>query len=125
MVSFFPPLTCYNTLMLCVDGGVSVVAKVNGMVVCESKATYGGADATAGGMGGHMRTVADPGPHEGGGGWETISEMSQCYGPIEVKKSDLYELEANYDTVLHPTRHQVGGGEAEMMALGVAFMAVK
>lgn len=105
---------------------MSVVAKVNGKPVCESKAVYGGPDATSGGgMEGHMRSITDPGPHESGGKWETISEMSQCYGPIEVKKGDTYELEANYDTVLHPTRHQPKGGEAEMMALGVAFMAVR
>jgi hypothetical protein len=25
--------------------------------------------------------------------WETISEMSQCYGPIRVNKSDKLEVE--------------------------------
>jgi len=102
-----------------------VVAKVNGKQVCESKAVYGGADATlGGGMGGHMRSISDGGPHESNGKWETISEMSQCYGPIQIKKGDTFELEAFYDTVLHPVRHQSNGGEAEMMALGVTFMAV-
>lgn len=75
-------------------------------------------------MGSHERSVADPGPH-GDALFETIVEMSQCYGPIEVKKGDTYLLEAKYDTVKHPVRHQPKGGEAEMMALGVAFMALR
>lgn len=71
-----------------------------------------------------MRSVADPGPHDDGN-LENVLDMSQCYGPIEVKKGDTYLLEANYDSVKHPVRHQPNAGEAEMMALGVTFSALK
>jgi hypothetical protein len=89
------------------DGGNSVVAKVNGKQVCESKAVYGGAGATMGGgmggMGGHSHgrftnRALDPAP----GLWETIGEMTQCYGPIKVFKGDTIEMEASYDMNKHP-----------------------
>jgi hypothetical protein len=89
------------------DGGDSVVAKVNGKQVCESKAVYGGAGATMGGgmsgMGGHSHakyteSKLDPTP----GQWETIGEMTQCYGPIKVSKGDTIEMEASYDMNKHP-----------------------
>jgi hypothetical protein len=79
------------------DGGESLVAKVNGKVVCESKAIYG-ASGSAGGMGGMRRR---DGPHSSGG-WKTISEMSQCYGPIKISKGSTFELEAKYDLIKHP-----------------------
>lgn len=102
---------------------------MNDQPVCESKAKYGPAPAFSegiGAMGSHSRAVADAadGP-TGGAGFETIVEMSQCFGPIELKKGDRYHLEARYDTIKHPVRHQPGGGEAEMMALGVTFLALK
>ncbi|KAE9980993.1 hypothetical protein EG328_011894 [Venturia inaequalis] len=108
------------------DGGDTLSVTINNQTVCESKAKYGPAAALSGigAMGSHERNVADPGPH-GDALFETIVEMSQCYGPIEVKKGDTYLLEAKYDTVKHPVRHQPKGGEAEMMALGVAFMALR
>jgi hypothetical protein len=89
------------------DGGNSVVAKVNGKQVCESKAIYGGAGATMsagmGGMSGHSHgryTISDRDPVPGK--WETIGEMTQCYGPIKVSKGDTIEMEANYDMNKHP-----------------------
>jgi hypothetical protein len=89
------------------DGGNSVIAKVNGKPVCESKAVYGGTGATmGGGMGGagghphgrYTESELDPTP----GVWETIGEMTQCYGPIKVSKGDTIEMEATYDMNKHP-----------------------
>jgi hypothetical protein len=65
------------------DGGENVIVKINGKPVCESKAVYGGKDATS-------------------DGWATIGEMTPCYGPISVKKGDLMTLESNYDLEKHP-----------------------
>jgi hypothetical protein len=70
-----------NNLFL--DGGVNLVAKVNGKVVCDSKAIYGGISMNSGDQG-------------------TISAMEYCFGPIKVTKGDTMSLEAHYDLNLHP-----------------------
>jgi hypothetical protein len=43
-----------------VDGGINVVAKINGKHVCESKAVYGGSDATRSGQSGGTWEVRMP-----------------------------------------------------------------
>ena len=42
------------------------------------------------------------GKHDGSGTWETISEMTQCYGPIKISKGSTFELEAKYHLVKRP-----------------------
>jgi hypothetical protein len=69
------------------DGGVGVAAYVNGKMVCNSEAVYG----LEGG-----RTVVD------GKEWKTISKMSECIEPFELKKGDIIKLEASYDNIAHP-----------------------
>jgi hypothetical protein len=65
------------------DGGVNILLKVNGNVVCESKAIYGGKDAEL-------------------GGWATVSSMTTCEKLLSVKKRDILTIEAYYDMVTHP-----------------------
>jgi hypothetical protein len=69
------------------DGGVGVTAFVNGKPICTSSATYG----LAGGS-----TLVD------GKEWKTISKMSECVDPIQLKKGDKIRMEAAYDNVAHP-----------------------
>ena len=69
------------------DGGVGVAAFVNGKMVCNSEATYG----LEGG-----KAVVD------GKEWKTISKMSECLEPFEMKKGDKVTLEASYDNIAHP-----------------------
>ncbi|TLD35783.1 uncharacterized protein E2P81_ATG02086 [Venturia nashicola] len=105
------------------DGGDTMAVKINDKTVCTSEAKYGFAAAFSGTGGMKKRVVADPGPH-GDATSQTILEMSQCFN-IPLKKGDTYALEAVYDTKKHPTRKMHDGGEGEMMALGVAFIALK
>jgi hypothetical protein len=70
------------------DGGVRVELTLNGKVVCDSHAQYGG----DGGEG-----VAPDGRP-----WQTIRQMSQCTDPIPVKKGDILGLKSYYNTKLHP-----------------------
>jgi hypothetical protein len=71
------------------DGGVNIVLRINGKEVCNSKAVYGGPD--------HTTKTAD------GRLWETIRETSSCLEPVKVQKGDQLDLQANYDTELHPS----------------------
>ena len=74
--------------MVDVDGGTAVQMQINGKLVCSSNATYGGEGHT---------TVVD------GKEWATITKMSECMDPIEVKRGDKVKIVAAYDTVAHPT----------------------
>jgi hypothetical protein len=76
------PLT--NTLT---DGGTYVSMRINNNVVCTSNATYGGAGSS---------TIIN------GKEWQTITKMSECAGPIPVKKGDQVLISAGYDTEKHP-----------------------
>jgi hypothetical protein len=69
------------------DGGDGVTAFVNDKKVCASQATYGSSSAVA---------VVD------GKEWKTISKMSDCTEPLELKKGDKIRLEAYYDNIAHP-----------------------
>jgi hypothetical protein len=51
-----------------------------------------------GGMKGHG-THADGSDSK----WETISEMSQCYGPIRVSKNDKLEVEGEIISTIEST----------------------
>jgi hypothetical protein len=63
--------------------------QINGKEVCRSEAEYGGEDAT----------LAIAGQSEE---WKTIRHMTECEGPIPVKKGDKITLEARYDMEEHP-----------------------
>ena len=69
------------------DGGDAVTAYVNGKEVCKSKASYGSPSAQR---------------KENGKVWTTISKISDCLEPFELKKGDVVRLEATYDNVAHP-----------------------
>jgi hypothetical protein len=84
------------------DGGVGIDLMLNGKVVCQSRASYGGSEATL---------VKD------GKKWETLSSMSECGNAIPVKKGDIVRLDASFDTQQHPSRVTAGGEEAEGMGL--------
>jgi hypothetical protein len=86
---------------------------VNGKLVCESKATYGAASASGGGMSsGGMSSGAPVENHSHGGGmvrrdapkeeWQGIVAMSRCNQPIPVKKGDAITVTSLYDLELHP-----------------------
>lgn len=60
-----------------------MTATLNGKIICESGAIYGGVSTNAGDKG-------------------TIAAMQYCSKPIKVKKGDIMTLEANYDLDLHP-----------------------
>jgi hypothetical protein len=70
------------------DGGVNIVLKINDKVMCDSRALYGGD--------GFVTTTSD------GKVWETIRETTKCVDPIPVRKGDRMDMQANYDTDLHP-----------------------
>jgi hypothetical protein len=75
-------------LLTRVDGGVSIVAKLNGQVLCTSEATYG---------------IDDTIKKANGESWATIRQMSVCSkSPVKLKKGDTIAVEANYDFDLHP-----------------------
>jgi hypothetical protein len=70
-----------------VDGGVSILAKLNGQEICKSEAMYG----------------TNAVKNLDGESWLTIQSMSVCgQEPIKLKKGDTVSIEANYDFELHP-----------------------
>ncbi|KAE9966638.1 hypothetical protein BLS_006886 [Venturia inaequalis] len=87
------------------DGGDVIIMTINGNVVCESKARYGGGSQVLKG--------------EDGKAWETLSSMGECNEPMKLKKGDQVVVEARYDFEAHPARkHAVeDGGMAEVMGL--------
>jgi Stress up-regulated Nod 19 len=66
------------------DGGDDVKLFINGKIICDSVAKYGGASKTS-------------------GDWETIGSMSTCPRAIKVKKGDILTLKAFYDLEKHPS----------------------
>jgi hypothetical protein len=70
------------------DGGVNVVLTLNGKVICESRAIYGGSGSESVGPDGKP--------------WQTIREMTQCTNAIPVKKGDVIRMLSVYNTNLHP-----------------------
>jgi hypothetical protein len=69
------------------DGGINLIVRLNGKLVCDSEAMYTGGNSTA-----------DSGQPK----WETISEMTKCREPVQVKKGDNFTLEAKYDFIKRP-----------------------
>jgi hypothetical protein len=71
------------------DGGENMVLKLNGAIICDSRAEYR-AESVAG-HGGSERGM------EG-----MISNMKMCLKSVDVKKGDKLSMEANYDMKKHP-----------------------
>jgi hypothetical protein len=67
------------------DGGVSVETIVNGKPVCESKAVYG------------TKLKMDNGKE-----WTTISKMTDCQEPFDVKNGDMITMKVSFDEINHP-----------------------
>jgi hypothetical protein len=95
--------TIYNAQAHLHDGGVDVKLLVNGKLVCNSQAHYGGDKGTT---------------SVGGEKWETIQSYDRC-GAIDVSKGDSIVIESTYDLGKHRLRpgavdHSMG---AEAMAM--------
>jgi hypothetical protein len=67
------------------DGGSSIQILVNDKWACTSNAIYGTKMKSADGK-----------------EWTTISQMTECAQPIEVKKGDQIKLVATFDEIAHP-----------------------
>ena|ERR1700744_4582124 len=78
------------------DGGTTLDVLVNNKMVCSSRAVYG------------TKLKID------GKEWTTLSEMTDCTTPFEVKRGDQLRLVVNYDEISHPKR-QSQDFEAEEM----------
>ncbi|KAF2429085.1 hypothetical protein EJ08DRAFT_680230 [Tothia fuscella] len=89
------------------DGGTSVSLYVNNQLKCTSTAVYGG-------EGGKL-TIE-------GKSWETISKMTECSEPIEVKAGDTIKVEGTYDTKAHPLRESQGEEQEAMAIMSTMFV---
>ena len=82
---------------------------INNKLACASKAGYGGD--------GSVTKV-------NGKDYAAISSMSNCAGPIPVKKGDVMQLVVQYDLLKHPLRESASGHHASgvmgMMAMTFA-----
>lgn len=72
------------------DGGVQIDMQINKKHVCTSVAGYGGEGSENGGV-------------------KTISSMSHCEKPIEVKKGDKLSMSVTYDLQKYPPRKSASG----------------
>jgi hypothetical protein len=66
------------------DGGDHLQLVLNGKVICDSQAKYGGAAQT-------------------NGAWQTIGGMTSCPKNVQVKKGDTLSIESFYDLERHPS----------------------
>ncbi|KAK3079380.1 hypothetical protein LTS18_005003 [Coniosporium uncinatum] len=83
------------------DGGEQMLLLVNDKPACVSKAEYGkGAAADVNGK-----------------AWQTIEQLSDCNGPIAIKKGDTLSMVATYDLKTHPIRPMAEGEEGHGMDL--------
>jgi hypothetical protein len=64
-----------------------MVTKLNGQVVCDSRAIY------------KAETVSSA--KSSGGMTGMLSDMTTCMKPIDVKKGDVLSMDANYDMEKH------------------------
>ena len=126
MVSFLLSFSYqYNTLTgSWLDGGVKVSMYLNDKFTCTSNAVYGDKAESSSGMGGHSH--GDGGDKKSSTGIKTISSMTPCGGPYQVKKGDTMNLVAEYNLAQHPLRQTSGGKAADVMGMmGIYFSASK
>jgi hypothetical protein len=107
------------------DGGVNLLVKKNGGVICDSQATYGGKPEYIEGS----TSLEMP-------GMAHLSEMSRCQGTREapvtnINLGDSFVIEANYDfTPTGPAQgHDHGGGGAQpvphpVMGIAIAYLDI-
>jgi hypothetical protein len=89
------------------DGGTSVTMFLNNKPVCVSKATYGGAGSAL---------------QVNGKEWQTITTMSECSNPVDIKKGDILTVSATYDTKNHPLRESNGEEQENMGIMTFVFV---
>jgi hypothetical protein len=108
------------------DGGINLLVKKNGQVICDSRATYGGTPEYIEGP----TSLEMP-------GMAHLSQMSRCQGPREapvtsIARGDSFVIEANYD--MTPTGpggghdHGGGGGTAPaphpVMGIAIGYLDI-
>jgi hypothetical protein len=96
---------------------------INDKYICSSVAQYG-----TRGEGGHSHGgMAGMGDDSKDAAIKTISSMSACEEPIQVKKGDKLSMNAQYDLQKHPLRQTVSKkGKTDVMAMwGISFSALK
>jgi hypothetical protein len=64
-----------------------MVLKLNGKVICDSRAVYKAENVLSGNSNGGMAGM--------------ISDMTMCLTPVDVKKADVLSMEANYNMEKH------------------------
>jgi hypothetical protein len=69
------------------DGGIAVDVQINGKSACKSEAVYGGQSSST---------------ELNGKKWDTISDMTPCYGPYQIKKGDTLSFDVLYDLKARP-----------------------
>jgi hypothetical protein len=74
----------FNTRGHLHDGGDRLQLVLNGKVICDSQAIYGGSSKTS-------------------GAWQTIGGMTTCPQNVKVKKGDLLTIQSYYDLERHPS----------------------
>ena len=98
-----PPQTTFNitspdtsVLLTCHihDGGTHVNLKLNGNVICDSQAIYGGEESRT--------TLEGEGEEDGAQEWQTIRSMTECNEPVPVKKGGVLSTTVWYDLAKHP-----------------------
>lgn len=124
--------------------------KLNGKFLCSSEAVYGDSTESAEGMGGHSHSDKKAAPAAGAAGAaggmagmghskraeldgpksgtpaiKTITGMTTCKGPFQVKKGDTLSMAAVYDLKAHPLRVSLSGSKASdvMGMMGLSFSA--
>jgi hypothetical protein len=111
-VSFIssPYQSTTNNLSDVHDGGTGLVLiRNNNETVCDSIATYSsGKDGSS--------IVIDGKP------WNTITKMSECPGPITVKRDDTLKVVGGWDTKNHPARESHGEEQEGMGVLSFVFV---
>lgn len=93
---------------------------LNGKHTCSSMAVYGDADEKKGhGHGGKGMAMK----RDSAESIKTITSMTTCNGPFNIKKGDSMVLNAQYDLSKHPLRVAANGAKAAdvMGMLGVSF----
>lgn len=116
------------------DGGVQMDLELNGKYLCSSEAVYGESTGSAE-MGGHSHGATDGAAVMAGmeaapkaaTAIKTITGMTTCKGPFEIKKGDTLKMAAVYDLKKHPLRVSLSGSKAsDVMGMwGISFAAAQ
>jgi hypothetical protein len=95
------------------EGGVRNTLLLNGKVICNAEAVYGGSKVSF--------------SREDGEKWDAISHMTPCIEPVQMKNGDVMTMTTYYNTELHPIRqahnHAHNDDEGEAMGMFSLFVA--